>query len=109
MGDCWRVGFLETAGWVAAEWDVARRRTLRPRALRGTLGALGVEVARVEGAEFGVALSEGALFEGARFEVAEFEVAGFRFALFEAARVEDAALEVVAFDVAARFDAAARC
>ena len=94
VGDCWRVGFLETAVRAAAEWDVARRRTLRPRALRGTLGALGVEAARVEVAGFGVALFEAALFEAA---------------LFEGARVEIAALEVVAFDVAARFDAAARC
>lgn len=70
-GGCWGA---------AAEWDVARRRTLRHRALRGTLGALGVEVARVEGAEFWVALSE----------VAEFEVVEFGVALFEAARVEDA-------------------
>ena len=93
-----RKSFLGAAGRAAAEWDVARRRTLTHRALRGTLGALGVEVARVEGAEFGVALYEGALSE-----VAESGVA-----LFEAARVEDAALEVVAFDVAARCDVAAR-
>lgn len=98
-----RKSFPGAAGRAAAEWDVARRRTLRHRALRGTLGALGVEVARVDGAEFGVALFEGALSEVARVEDAALEVVAFGVAALHGAALEDSAQ----CDVAARSDGAA--